>query len=38
MSDELWDAVKRIALDRGETTSDVVRRALELYVRAWPSD
>ena len=34
--DELWDAVKRIAADRGETVTDVILRALEVYVRSWP--
>lgn len=36
--DELWEAALRIAHDRGETVSEVVRRALERYVRAHPLD
>ena len=36
--DELWEAVKRAAADRGETVTDVVLRALERYVREWPGD
>lgn len=36
VSDELWDAAKRAANDNGETVSDVVRRALERYVREHP--
>lgn len=34
--EELWEAALRIASDRGETVSDVIRRALERYVRAHP--
>lgn len=34
--DELWDAAKRVASDRGETITDVVIRALQRYVRAHP--
>jgi antitoxin component of RelBE/YafQ-DinJ toxin-antitoxin module len=29
----LWDAAKARAAERGETVSDVIRRALERYVR-----
>lgn len=36
--DDLWNAAKRIAADRGETITDVVIRALERYVRAHPLD
>lgn len=36
VSDELWEAAIRAANDNGETISDVIRRALEVYVRAWP--
>jgi hypothetical protein len=36
VSDELWLAALRVAADRGETVSEVVRRALERYVREWP--
>lgn len=32
VSDELWHAALRRAEQRGETVSDVVRRALEWYV------
>ena len=34
--DELWDAAKRAARDNGETITDVVRRALDRYVREHP--
>jgi antitoxin component of RelBE/YafQ-DinJ toxin-antitoxin module len=34
--DDLWWAAQRVAKDRGETVSDVVRRALERYVRTHP--
>jgi len=34
--DELWDAVKRAAADRGETVTDVILRALRRYVREHP--
>lgn len=30
---ELWDAVKRKAIDRGETITDVIIRALKAYLR-----
>lgn len=30
--DELWEAARATAEERGETVSDVVRRALEAYV------
>jgi predicted HicB family RNase H-like nuclease len=30
---ELWDAAKAKAAERGETVSDVIRRALERYVK-----
>jgi predicted DNA binding CopG/RHH family protein len=33
VSDELWDAVKRKAADRGETVTDVILRALRRYLR-----
>ena len=31
--DEEWEPALRIAADRGETVTDVVRRALRRYVR-----
>ncbi len=31
--DEEWEAAQRVAADRGETVTDVVRRALRRYVR-----
>ena len=31
--DDLWQSVKRIAADRGETITDVIIRALKRYVR-----
>lgn len=34
--DELWEAAKRVAADRGETMTAVIIRALERYVRAHP--
>jgi len=36
--DELWQAAMRVARDRGETLSQVIRRALERYVRQHPLD
>lgn len=36
VSDELWEAAKRVAADRDEHVSGVIRRALERYVRAHP--
>lgn len=38
VSDELWEAAKRVASDRGESVADVIRQALERYVREHPSD
>lgn len=32
--DELWAAAKAKATERGESVSDIVRRALERYVKA----
>lgn len=34
--DDLWDALRRAADDRGETVTDVVLRALRRYVREYP--
>jgi hypothetical protein len=31
--DELWDAAKAIADERGESVSDEIRRGLERYVK-----
>jgi predicted DNA binding CopG/RHH family protein len=31
--DELWEAAKRKASDRGETVTDVILRALRRYLR-----
>lgn len=31
--DDLWNAAQAKAADRGETVSDVVRKALERYVK-----
>lgn len=36
--DEVWAQVKRIAADRNETITAVVRRALERYVREFGDD
>lgn len=36
IDDELWQAAKRAAADRGETVADVIRRALRDYVASWP--
>lgn len=30
---ELWERARVVALDRGETLSDVIRRALEEYAK-----
>ena len=38
VSDDLWEAAKRAASDRGETVTDVILRALEQYVRSWPNN
>lgn len=34
--DELWEAAKRVAADRGESVSAVINRALQRYVRNHP--
>lgn len=36
VSDELWEAARKVAADRDETLADVIRRALERYVRDHP--
>ena len=33
VSDELWQAAQAQAAENGETVSDVVRRALEEYIK-----
>ena len=33
VADPLWSAARAVAKERGETLSDVLRRALEEYVR-----
>lgn len=33
ISDELWQATQELAAERGETVTDVIRRALQRYVR-----
>lgn len=33
--DDLWQAVKRKAADRGETVTDVILRALKRYLREY---
>ena len=33
VEDELWQAAQKRARERGETVSDVIRRALKRYVR-----
>lgn len=33
VSAPLWDAAKAKAAERGETVSDVIRRALERYIK-----
>jgi predicted transcriptional regulator len=35
--DDLWEAAKRVAADRDETLTQVIRRALERYVRDHPA-
>ncbi len=35
-SDELYEAVQRVAADNGETVTDVILRAFERYVREHP--
>ena len=37
IADPLWDAVQRIADDQGISASEVVRRALQAYVRRYPA-
>ena len=34
VADDLWQAAMSKALDRGETLSEVIRRALEKYVKS----
>lgn len=36
VEDELWQAAKRAASDRGESVTDVIIRALKRYVRDYP--
>jgi hypothetical protein len=36
--DEEWEPAKRIAADRGETLTDVLRRALRRYIREFGDD
>jgi hypothetical protein len=36
--DEEWETARRIAADRGETVTDVVRRALRRYIREFGDD
>lgn len=36
--DEEWEPAMRVAHDRGETVTDVVRRALRRYVREFGDD
>ena len=38
LPDDLWDALRRIADDRGETVTDVVVRVLWTYVREYPAN
>lgn len=33
IADELWEAAQRKAADNGETITEVIRRALQRYVR-----
>jgi len=33
LPDELWNAAKEKAAERGESVSDVIRRSLERYVK-----
>jgi predicted DNA binding CopG/RHH family protein len=33
VSDSLWTAAKKKAAERGETVSDIIRKALERYVK-----
>ena len=33
IEDELWEAAKKRAAERGETVSDAIRRFLERYTR-----
>lgn len=35
ISDELWDALRERADERGETVTDVILRALRLYLRTY---
>lgn len=37
-TDEVWDKVKEIAKERGETITDVIHRALERYIRTYGHD
>lgn len=34
--DDLWEQAKRVAADRDESVAEVIRRALERYVRSHP--
>jgi uncharacterized protein (DUF1778 family) len=37
VSDEVWEAARRAAADRGETLTDVIVRALIRYAREHPT-
>jgi predicted HicB family RNase H-like nuclease len=38
VSDEVWAAAAAAAAARGETVSEVIRKALAAYVNAYPAD
>lgn len=33
MPDELWEQAQKVAAEKGETLSEVIRRALEEYIK-----
>ncbi|HET7689584.1 MAG TPA: hypothetical protein VFK41_04340 [Nocardioidaceae bacterium] len=35
--DEVWEAARRVAADKGETITEVIVRALKRYVRDHPA-
>jgi muconolactone delta-isomerase len=38
LPDDLWEEIKRVSADRGETATDLAIRALWREVRRWPGD
>ena len=35
IKDELWQAAQAVAAERGENLSDIIRNALQAYIKQW---